>query len=208
MDLAPVKMKDCGKEFITLHERNNNFQGQPIRGAFAEFINVGQTLVWLNRAIPIMPGGGYWSVKNPCFNAIFSFHTVNDPPSTNSKVVMSGNNLVIIIHKNPDSEALLSQLPGNAAAGGGTPTELAVTANNDTVTADFTIPADTARVSIRNVGGLSPATAQVNGNDLLVGGEIRSRRFGDGVNIFTPPEYEVVTNGSAIEYYYETIPAA
>lgn len=208
--LQPQKMKTCGQAFNATQHDKDNRNGRPISAAFVEFINLGQTLVFLDDNIPIRPAGGYYSIKNPCFNAKWKFYAINNPPTPDSKFVFAGNKLIIVVHYNHDSLArLVAPDVATSGAGGNVTLDLINTTVGqfgDLTTANFAIPVNAVSWSIRNVGGAAPNTITYNGIPLAVGGYRERLQRMDGVYRFIYPQIDVVTNGSQVEYYYETNP--
>jgi hypothetical protein len=208
----PVGMRPCGEGFRVIHERKNEHDGKPIKGAFVEFINVGQTMVWLNSGIPIPPDGGYYSLANPCFDATWVFYPVADPPRVNGKSVQEGNNLIVIVHKNKGSVADLKRPGGTSSAGGGGAALTDVTPETDGgyTDADFSITAGKTEVEVNNVGGISPKpiTIAVGANSFTVpvGQSFRRKSRTDGANRYLLPAINVVTNGSHVYYNFDTNP--
>lgn len=83
------------------------------------------------------------------------------------------------------------------------PTNTNMVAVNDTVAANFTIPAGSIRGRIANLGGDAPANITVNGQELAPGDTYDIGAVYVGDKLYLPPAYVVVANGSLWSYYYE-----
>ena len=173
------------------------------------FVNRGQNHVLLDDQILIGPGGHH-KETNVCHDYKWRFIENTAPPSVNKPLVYNGNHLSIRIGNAPPGTDMDIYTDNQGAAilssGNDAPTDITLTATNDTIDTDFTVPALSVYVKIRNVGGLAPAVITVNGNEVTPGGIFERQLFWDGVNRYLLPAYDVVTNGSLVEFYYETIP--
>ncbi len=151
------------------HHVKDNDRGKPIYGTFVEFVNCGQTVVWIDNAVPIMPGG-YYTRKNPCYNVRWQFGALAVAPSAKSFYIQTGNNLKILVHKTKDAFADLKQGLADITVGAITvdiaPATAAVDAPSGALTlaAVINIPAGKRRVVIINKGSTVPVGGNF-GND-------------------------------------------
>lgn len=189
------------------HERKDRLgNGKPITGAYVEFINVGQTLVWLNEHIPIMPAGGYYAEANPFFDAVWEFNTLGSPPPLNGKICQAGNHLIIILHKNPGSAAQLWQPAnvGSLSIGYTAPASSFVSFSQSA--GIINIPAGVTSFSILNRGGISPTgLCTVNGGAWPpCETPITWDRKNQATEAKTSPAMVIVPNGDLVQGHYFT----
>lgn len=218
----PRKMPNADRDYkgiiVRTEVKDSMGEGVAIEGSFVEFINVGQTGVWLNNSVPILPGGGYYVMANPYFQATWEFYTVNAPPAVDGKTVQAGNQLKIRIYKKSKLTAFstgfvdLKQPAANVSIGSVNitpPTAGALTDDQGYTTTVPTIPANPLRVFIKNVGTAVPggggaiADIVVNGDNIAVGQERLFEAILDPVTqIFKYPSVTVV-NASGAGIYFE-----
>jgi hypothetical protein len=194
---------------VTKKQDESNFM---VNANIVLFINRGQSYVLIDDQVLLAPGGYHYE-RNVCHDYDWYFITNPDPPAANPPLVYEGNHLSIRLGNASDPHAAVemftSNVGGATAATGtgiGAPTDVEIVPTAATTTADFTIAAGKVYVKIRNVGGLSPANITINGDTVTPGGFIERQITWDGVHRYTLPEYDVVTNGSTVEYYFETNP--
>ncbi len=220
-----VPFDDNRDGLVISHHVKDNDRGKPIVGTFVEFVNCGQTVVWIDNAVPIMPGG-YYTRKNPCYNVRWQFGALASAPSAKSFYIQAGNNLKILIHKTKDAFADLKQGLADIAAGDISVAITPATPINDnpigelTLDTSIAVPAGKKRVVVINkgdtmpVGGVYGANASASAVCGSLSTEIPVDPLGDGfmleasglnpvTNIFGTLPSVTITNtaGAAIWWY-------